>query len=192
MNELHHRILDISKRYGLAHIGSNLTAVDIIDEIYKIKEPEEPFVLSCGHAGLALYVVLEKHYGFDAEEIFNFCGTHPERSDEYKIYCSTGSLGHGIGIALGMALADKGRKVHCLISDGECYEGEVWEAANVITRYGVTNLSLHVNWNGWSAYGKTEEWLLSSISTIFPDIKIHRTSVEDFGFKGLLAHYVTI
>lgn len=192
LNDLHKRILEISSKKRLTHIGSCLTSVGIIDSIYRDKKPYEPFILSCGHAGLALYVVLEKYFGFDAEEIFDFCGTHPERSEKYMIDCSTGSLGHGLGIAVGMSLADRSRKVHCLLSDGECYEGIVWEAANVITRYNITNLNLHINWNGWSAYNKVEEWMLSSICTIFPDIKVYHTKVEDYGLNGLTAHYVKV
>ena len=78
--DLKKRIFDISFRHKLSHLGSCLTAVDIIDEIYSIKKPDERFVLSSGHAGLALYVVLEKYnqgdatglvQGLDAEKIFN-------------------------------------------------------------------------------------------------------------------------
>ena len=192
LNDLHKRILEISSKKRLTHIGSCLTSVDIIDSIYHDKKPYEPFILSCGHAGLALYVVLEKYFGFDAEEIFDFCGTHPERSEKYMIDCSTGSLGHGLGIALGMALADRTKNVYCLISDGECFEGSIWEVAHVIRRYNVTNLKVYLNFNGLSAYHKVEEWMLSDLITIFPTIRVRRTKVEDYGLEGLKAHYVKI
>ena len=78
MNELHNKILEVSKKLGLSHLGSCLTAVDIIDEIYQTKEENEPFILSCGHCGLALYAVIEKHRGIPTERIFNEHGTHPE------------------------------------------------------------------------------------------------------------------
>lgn len=192
MNELHSRILSISKQYGLSHIGSNLTSVGIIDEIYRTKQFDEPFILSCGHAGLALYVVLEKYCGVDAEQLFIVHGTHPDRDIENKIYCSTGSLGHGIGIALGMALADRSKNVYCLISDGECFEGSIWEVAHVIHRYNVTNLKVYLNFNGLSAYHKVEEWMLSDLITIFPTLHVRRTKVEDYGLEGLKAHYIKI
>jgi transketolase len=192
MNELHSRILSISKQYGLSHIGSNLTSVGIIDEIYRTKQFDEPFILSCGHAGLALYVVLEKYCGVDAEQLFIVHGTHPDRDIENKIYCSTGSLGHGIGIALGMALSDRTKNVYCLISDGECFEGSIWEVAHVIHRYNVTNLKVYLNFNGLSAYHKVEEWMLSDLITIFPTLHVRRTKVEDYGLEGLKAHYIKI
>src|SRR5438874_161410 len=98
MNLLHDRIIEISKKYKLSHLGSCLTAIDIIEEIYNEKQEDEKFVLSSGHAGLALYVVLEK-YGFDAEILLKHCGIHPKRMYGYGIDCSTGSLGHGLPIA---------------------------------------------------------------------------------------------
>lgn len=194
MNELHDRILDISRRYGLSHIGSCLTAVDIIDEIYQLRNPDkdEPFVLSCGHCGLALYVILEKYWGANAEQLFEKYGTHPDRNTELDIHCSTGSLGHGLPIALGMALADRTKNVYCLISDGECFEGSVWESFNVMRRYNVTNLKVYLNYNGWSAYNNVETWMIDNITMLCPSINVRRTRVEDYGFKGLFAHYVTI
>lgn len=192
MNKLHDRILDISKKLGLAHLGSNLTSVDIIDSIYGVRKENEPFILSCGHAGLALYVVLEKYYGFDAEKLFLKHGTHPHRNVEDKICCSTGSLGHGLPIALGMALADRTRRVYCLISDGEATEGTVWETANVIDKYQVDNLIVYLNWNGWSAYDRIDINMIRRIKYILPNLLVVETRVEDYGFKGLSAHYVKI
>jgi transketolase len=129
------RILEISYKHNLSHLGSCLTAVDIIDEIYAIKKHNERFVLSSGHAGLALYVVIEKYtkgddlgmvLGINAEDIFNHHGVHPDRCSQCGLDASTGSLGQGLPIAVGMALADRSKNVYCLISDGECSEGSVW------------------------------------------------------------------
>ncbi len=192
MNTLHERIIEISKKHHLSHLGSNLTSLNIIDEIYKLKGEDEPFILSCGHSGLALYVVLEKYYGFDAEKLYLKHGTHPHRDLDDKIYCSTGSLGMGMGIATGMALSDRSRNVYCLISDGESFEGSIYEAANVIRKYKITNLKVWCNWNGMSAYRYIPSWMLKNIKMIMPDIQIRNTNVEDYGLKGLSAHYVTL
>ena len=192
MNDLHYRILDISKKHKLAHLGSCLTAVDIIDGIYKEKREEEKFVLSSGHAGLALYVVLEKYYGFDAEDLYLRHGMHPYRNEEDKIYCSTGSLGIGLLVAIGMALSDRSKNVFCLISDGECYEGAVWEAANVIDRYDIKNLRLFLNFNRYSAYSHVEDGVIDKIKCILPSVSVVNTNVEDYGLTGLSAHYVTL
>ena len=192
MNVLHKRIIEISKKHHLSHLGSSLTAANIIDEIYRIKKEDEPFVLSCGHCGLGLYTVLEKYYGFDAEKLYLKHGTHPHRDLEDKIYCSTGSLGMGIGIAVGMALADRNRNVYCLISDGEAFEGIVWETANAIKRYKVTNLMVYCNWNWYSAYSDVEGWMMGNLYKIMPNIDIRVDRVEKYGLKGLSAHYVQV
>lgn len=190
MNHLHNRIIEISKKYGLSHIGSCLTACDIISDIYSEKAASERFILSCGHAALALYVVLEDYHLADAEELYLKHGVHPNRDN--VIDCSTGSLGIGITIALGMAMADRSKNVYCLISDGEAAEGTIWEVANTMRKYSVTNLKVYCNWNGWSAYDSTSLTVFKALEAIMPNIKTIFTRVEDYGFTGQEAHYKTI
>ena len=190
MNPLHDRILEISRKHKLSHLGSCLTAVDIIDEIYRIKKSDEKFVLSCGHAGLALYVVLENRWGWDAEDLFALHGVHPCR--DKVIDCSTGSLGQGLPIALGMAMADRSKNVYCLISDGEASEGTIWETANVMRKYKVENLKVYCNWNGWGAYDKTDKTVKLMLQIMVPNIRMIETSVADYGFIGQEAHYKTL
>ena len=110
--------------------------------INKNKNKEDIFILSSGHAALALYAVLEKYEGKNAEELFLKHGGHPHRDEENGIYCSTGSLGLGITVAVGRALANKNRKVHVLISDGESAEGSVWEALRFIQENNLTNIEV--------------------------------------------------
>ena len=119
--KLKKRILEIAYKHKLSHLGSYLSAVGIINEIYKSKQPEDIFILSSGHAALALYVVLEKYEGKNAEELFLKHGGHPHRDEANGIYCSTGSLGLGISVAVGRALVDKDSKVHVLISNVNQY-----------------------------------------------------------------------
>lgn len=192
MNPLHDRILEISKKYKLSHLGSCLTASGIIDEIFKTKDYKDKFVLSCGHAGLALYVVLEKYLDIarvvDAEKMYLLHGVHPNR--DFYIDCSTGSLGQGLPIALGMAMADRSKNVYCLISDGEATEGTIWEVANVIKKYNVDNLKIYCNWNGWGAYDKTMQFTRLMLLIMFLHIRIFETDVTDYGFKGQEAHYI--
>ena len=123
MVDLKKRIAEIAYKHKLGHLGSYFSSVDIIDKIYSQMNKEDIFILSSGHAALALYVCLEKHRGKDAEELFLKHGGHPHRDEDDEIYCSTGSLGLGITIALGRAVADPNRKVHVLISDGEATFG---------------------------------------------------------------------
>jgi transketolase N-terminal domain/subunit len=191
MSELHDRIIEISKKHHLAHLGSTLTAVNIIDEIYKTKQHDEKFILSAGHMGLALFVVIEKYEGVDAESIFLHHGVHPDRCEKCHLYCSTGSLGNGLPIALGMAMADRTKNVYCLISDGEAFEGTIWETANVMRRYSVTNLKVYLNYNSYSAYDVVDKWMIDNLKTIMP-IEVRMTDVEDYGLEGLSAHYITL
>lgn len=154
MTPLERRILDISFKFQLSHIGSCLTCVSIIDDIYKRKKPEDKCIISCGHAHIAHAVVMEK-YGIinDAEANILEHGIHCERAGGCDV--STGSLGQGICIALGMALADRSRDVYCLLSDGECTEGSVYEAAHVRRENKLDNLKVSINLNGYAAYRKT-------------------------------------
>ena len=145
------RIIELSYQSKFSHLGSCLTAIDIIDAIYKIKMKNERFVLSGGHAGIALYAILEKCNFLDAAKIKEL-HIHPDRNADLGIDISTGSLGQGLPIALGMALADKHKTVYCLITDGECAEGVIWESLRVIYEKRVKNLIIAINANGWGAY----------------------------------------
>lgn len=145
------RILDISFQRNLSHIGSCLGAVDMISAVYKVKKSGEKFVLSSGHAGVALYAVLEKNKIL-GPSIINKLHIHPDRNSKIGIDVSTGSLGHGLPIALGIAFANKNKSVYCLISDGECTEGSVWETLRIATNKKVSNLKILLNVNGWGAY----------------------------------------
>ena len=191
MVDLKQRILEIAYKHKLSHLGSYLSAVDIIDEIYKEKKPEDIFILSSGHAALALYVVLEKYEDKDAEELFLKHGGHPHRDEENGIYCSTGSLGLGITVAVGRALANKNRKVHVLISDGESAEGSVWEALRFIKESNLSNIEVYVNVNGYAAYDKVDvKYLVDRLKVFLPTINIRYTSVNQYPFlRGLNAHY---
>lgn len=195
MNTIENRILDISKRHGLSHLGSCLTAVKIIEEIYEEKQPQDRFVLSSGHAGLALYCVLEKYLQVDAEELFEKHGVHPNRDLENGIHCSTGSLGQGLPIALGMALSDRSKTVYCLISDGECAEGSIWEALKAKRDLKVDNLKIYVNCNGYSAYDAVDLEYLEKRLNSFCDVEIRNTSevLKKYPFlNGIDAHYCKV
>lgn len=182
------RILEISYKHKLSHIGSCLTAVDILDRIYRDKGTFDEVVLSSGHAGLALYVVLEKYIdNVNAEELYKKHGVHPHKDED--IPCSTGSLGQGLPIAVGMAMASN-HKVHCVISDGECAEGSIWEALAFIEQNNV-NIDVHVNMNGVCAYDTIDCLYLSKrLESFLPRIQIYNTKVNQYHFlRGINAHY---
>jgi transketolase len=172
-------ILDESKRANVGHIGSCLCVVEILSALYtqvlRITSPLDPdrdrFILSKGHAGLALYAALVERGWVKAAALGAFCGddsvfgVHPEAVVP-GIDFSTGSLGHGLSIAAGAALAARlqgsKRRAFCLISDAECNEGSIWEAAMFASHHRLENLTAIVDWNGQQALGRTQDVLDSS------------------------------
>jgi len=191
MKELKKRLVEIAYKNKLGHLGSYFSSLQIIDNIYSKMDKDDIFILSSGHAALALYVVLEKYKGVDAEMLFAKHGGHPHRDEENFIYCSTGSLGLGITVALGRAVANPNRKVWVLISDGECAEGSIWESLKTIVEQNITNIEVHVNVNGYAAYMEVDSiYLEQRLKAFLPAINIVHTTVEHFPFlKGLNAHY---
>jgi transketolase len=185
------RIAVIAYKHKLGHLGTYFSSVDIIDEIYSRMDKDDIFILSSGHAALALYACLEKYKGQDAEALFLKHGGHPHRDEEKGIYCSTGSLGLGLCIALGRAVANPKREVYVLISDGECAEGSIWEALKTIYEEGISNITVYVNVNGYAAYKEVEkQYLVDRLESFLPSINIRYTNVEQYSFlKGLNAHY---
>ncbi len=196
MKKLINRLLTISYKHKLGHLSSCLTSLPIIYDILKKQKQDDIFILSNGHAGLAYYVVLEDLFGFDAEQMYLEMGIHPVRNISKKIYCTTGSLGLGITVAVGYALANKDKTVNVLISDGETFEGSVWESLNFKTNKKINNLNIHVNMNGLSAYDEINKNRLTSILTSFcSDIIIHDTSnfkLENILNNSIKSHYYNL
>ena len=160
LTALEKRLVFLSYKLKLSHLSAYFTSIDLIDKIYQVKKKDEPFILSQGHAFAALAVVLEKYEGQDAEKLVAKYMTHPTRSPEEGIWCSTGSLGQGLTVAVGMALADRSKDVYVLTSDGEMAEGACWEALRIAGEQRLENLRVTVNANGWSAYNQVDVDLL--------------------------------
>ncbi len=192
--ELAKRIIDISYQEKLSHLSSTLSALPIIEEIYEKKKEDEVFVLSNGHAGLALYVVLEKYYGIDPVELLHKHGIHPNRDITNHLYCSTGSLGSGLPIAVGHALARPDKKVYCLISDGECAEGSIWESLRFINDCPVDNIEVYVNINGQGAYDMIDSGeLVSRLVTFLSRVEMRISEPLKWPFaEDLLTHYYVL
>lgn len=188
------RALQISHEHKLSHLGSVLEVIDILVDIFETKKPEDKVVLSQGHAGVGLYVVAEKYLGIDAEKALKEQGIHPDRLKDTQgfIDCSTGSLGQGLPIALGMALADRTKNVYCLISDGEMAEGSIYESIVLIAKLGVSNLRIYINNNGYSGYGETRFMPIDVFGT-HRCIFVKNTNVDYLPFlTGLKGHYHTM
>lgn len=149
----------------MAHIGSDLSCLNVLLTLYtKIMRDKDKFILSKGHAALALYSVL--HYmGILRDDVYNTLGQDGSLLGEHPLYgidgleFATGSLGHGLSLAAGMALAKRidleDGLIYVLLSDGECQEGSTLEAMNFIAREGLNNLVCIIDSNLWQAYDRT-------------------------------------
>jgi transketolase len=191
LSKLEKRLIEISYELKLSHLSAYFTAVDIIDKIYSVKKKDEPLILSQGHSFAALAVVLEKYEGKDALELVKKYGTHPTRCLEDGIDLSTGSLGQGITVAVGMAIADRTKNVYVLTSDGEMTEGSCWEALRIAGEQKLENLRISVNANGWSAYNKVDADLLDLRMQYFYPSLVVKTNVFKFPewLQGVSGHY---
>lgn len=193
MNKLEERIVEIAYKLKLSHLGAYFTALPLIDQIYSVKKKDEPFICSQGHAFAALAVVLEKYEGLDAEKLVAKHMTHPHLSKEDHIDCSTGSLGQGLTVAVGMALAlrDTGKNVYVLTSDGEMTEGATWEALLIARNLRLENLRITCNANGYSAYNKIDvDDLDARMQAFYPSLVV-RTNMFRFPdwLQGVDGHY---
>ena len=191
LTPLQRRVVELAYSHRRTHLSSALTAVGLIADIYAERAERDPFILSCGHAFLALAVVLEAHYGLTAPDLLARHGVHPRRSEADHIWYTTGSLGCGITAACGFAHADRTRRVDCLISDGECAEPDVFGALDFARDHALHNLRVHVNLNGWSAYRSTTDLgLAERLRAFWPPVIIHYTShALHPALTGLAGHY---
>jgi transketolase len=188
------RIIDVTYTEKVSHLSSTLSAAPILEEIYNKRAEDEVFILSNGHAGLALYCILEQRYGIDAVKMLHKHGIHPGKDPENHLYCSTGSLGSGLPIAVGHALATPNKKVYCMISDGECAEGSIWESLAFITKHPVNNLEVYVNINGMGAYDSIDiDYLVCRLQAFMPRINIRISEPYKWSFaQDLLTHYYVL
>ena len=191
MNKLQRRILEITYQERQSHLSSCLSAAPILEEMYAQRQEDEVVILSNGHAGLALYCLLEERYGIDPVAMLHKHGIHPSRDLENKLYCSTGSLGSGLPIAIGHAMATPEKRVWCMISDGEAAEGSIWESLRFIADHPVDNIEVYANINGMGAYDMIDvDRLVTRLQTFLPRIRIRVSEPTDFGFiQGLKTHY---
>ena len=194
MNALERRIVEITYQEKLSHLSSTLSAAPILEEIYDARKDDEVVILSNGHAGLALYCVLEQKYGVDPVELLHKHGIHPGKDLDNHLYCSTGSLGSGLPIAVGHALATPEKRVFCMISDGESAEGSIWESLAFIDRQKIDNLEVYANINGLGAYDAIDTVsLVRRLQAFLPRIHIRLSTPYEWSFaKDLLTHYYVL
>ena len=170
-------IISMLAAAGSGHPGGSLSAVEILAALYGYKmhvDPARPdmperdrFVLSKGHAAPALYAVLANNGFFSKEEykrlrkLGGMLQGHPDRNKCPGVDASTGSLGHGVSVAVGMALGLRlqggSQHVYTLLGDGESQEGMVWEALMAAAHYKLDNLTVIFDWNGLQIDGTNDQ-----------------------------------
>lgn len=169
-------VLEMSHRAGTPHLGSSLSCADIVAAAFwggldlapqpKSHLDRDRFILSKGHAATTLYAALSLKGYFPEDWLHRYAepgaelGEHPSPSTP-GIDVATGSLGHGLPVAVGLALSNRicgrPRRVCVLMSDGECNEGSVWEAAMFAPAHRLSSLMVIVDFNGWQATGRSAE-----------------------------------
>jgi len=167
------RILEISQQVQALHIASAFSCTEIVDAIYNnlmrsgdAQTSPDTFVMSKGHGCMIQYVILEERGTLTREDMDLYCkkggilGCHPDYGNP-GIEASTGALGHGLSMALGMAHAEKIKKsdgiVYCVMSDGEVQEGSTWEATMMASSLGIDNLIAFIDNNDFQSLGRTSE-----------------------------------
>ena len=168
------RVLEISQKVSALHVAGCFSCLEIVDTIYSgfmnipgVNPSDNVFIMSKGHGALSQYVVLEGLGVLSGEDLDSYCkpegrlGCHPDRGTP-GIIASTGSLGHGMALSVGVAYADK--YVHeteavcfVLLSDGEMQEGSTWEAMMMAANLRLPNLVAIVDHNGFQSFGRTLE-----------------------------------
>jgi transketolase len=173
--DIRRMILDTMLISGRGHLASAFSLVEILitlyDHILKInpsqldKEDRDRFILSKGHGCLALYAILADKGFISHQDLESFCcldsilGGHPEFPRIPGIEASTGSLGHGpsIGVGIAVATVKTAARVFVVLGDGECNEGSVWESALSAAKHGLDRLTLIIDYNKHQSFGTTSE-----------------------------------
>tara|TARA_Y100000739_G_scaffold229596_1_gene244896 strand:- start:899 stop:1708 length:810 start_codon:yes stop_codon:yes gene_type:complete len=177
-NNLRKRIIKTSANAKIPHLGSCLSCIDLLVYLYWVElsiDPEDPnnqnrdrFILSKGHGAPALLQVLAEKEFFPLENLEDFgkpgsvFHEHPPKPGYISgIEAATGSLGHGLPMGVGMAFASnvmkKSFRTYVMISDGECNEGTIWEAALMASTLKLDKLTVIIDFNKWQATGRSEE-----------------------------------
>ena len=188
------RLLQMHYESGVGHIGGNLSVLDAMLLVFhEYMKPQDRFILSKGHSAGALYVTLWTLGLLNDDDLKKFhkdetlLAGHPPASGIAAIPFATGSLGHGLSLAAGTALAYRFQKrdaqVYCMTSDGEWQEGSTWEALIFASHHKLTNLTVFIDHNNLQGFGTTTD--VASMSPLWErlagfDVDIECIDGHDF------------
>ncbi len=204
---------------GAGHIGGPLSVMDLLTALFfrvlriRPDEPDWPerdrFILSKGHSAIALYVVMALHGYFPVEELATFDAPatrlqgHPDMTRLPGLDASTGSLGQGLSVGVGMAMGARRRGLDAhtwvLLGDGELQEGQVWESVSVAARYHLGNLTAIIDANGMQQYGwplgpgevhrgdRADPWASANLRTVFEGFGWAVLEIDGHDIAAILA-----
>lgn len=193
------RLLQMHFDAGVGHIGGNLSALDSMLFLHKnIMQKDDQFILSKGHAAGALYITLWMMGKISDEQLKTFhkdntkLPGHPAPNWIAEIPFATGSLGHGLGLACGLALGNKLQKksgrIFCLMSDGEWQEGSSFEALVFLNHQQLKNLTILVDCNGLQGFGSTKDVAsmdISKLQNLFKNFDFEVDAIDGHSEKDL-------
>lgn len=201
------RTIETSARAKIPHLGSCLSCVELLTALYwkelnvNPEAPEAPdrdrFVLSKGHGAPVLFQVLAERGFFPVEKLSEFGKSgsvfheHPPKPGYIPgVEAATGSLGHGLPMALGMALAqrvqEKQNRCYALLSDGECNEGSIWEAAMFAAGQRVDQLTAIIDYNKWQATGRSKDVMaLEPLAAKWEAFGWHAQQIDGHDFEAI-------
>ena len=173
---------------GEAHLGGSFSMIEILISLYEIiLKKNDKFILSKSHSSFPLCLLL-KERGLDPE-----LTTHLEIDAKNGIHCTTGSLGHGLPIATGMAFARKIRnvkgKIYVMLSDGECQEGTTWESLLIASKHKLDNLIVLIDYNKIQALSRLQDALpLHDLAKKFKSFNWNCINVKNgHSFKSIIS-----
>ncbi len=183
--KLRKEVLELSLEKGEAHLGGSFSIIEILISLYdKVLTEEDKFILSKGHSCFPLYLLLRER-GYNPK-----ISTHPDMDIENGIYCTTGSLGHGLPIGAGMAFARKFKKepgkIYVLMGDGECQEGTLYETMPLASKYKLDNLVVIVDSNKLQALDKIEKISSINLQKVFKVLGAEVYEINGHSFPQIL------
>ena len=200
------KIIQMVTEKKTAFVGSAFSAIDLLTVLYHefmFIDPKNPwaddrdfFFLSKGHAALALYVTLHSKGLISEAELKKFnnendkIGVHPAIHALPGVEASTGSLGHGFGLACGVSLANKikgsKRRTYVMMGDGECNEGSVWEAAMFAAKQKMSSLTIIIDRNRLQSYGHDADVLnMGDMAEKFKAFGLHTLEIDGHDFEQI-------
>ena len=186
------KIIEESYIQKSAHLGSNLSSLEILIACFEQNKKEEiEIILSKGHAALSYYVILN-HYGYLANykgftKSKNLWGHISKIKKNNFLKFGFGSLGYGLGIGAGLAISKKNKKVACILSDGELNEGSVWETLMFIKHHNLKNMIIFIDKNNIQSFGRTKDIInLGNLKKLFSNFELNIFNCDGHDVTQLL------